>query len=136
MTLLNVAVFTIAGVLGLGFLLQTLQRMTEAQEGPVVMTPLPPAPAPAEAGAAAGLGKAKVRREPGALERPAGQVVASQVRTVFRIWVVVFALVGAQMGWVLRPFIGSPHVAFAWFRPRESNFFEGVFNALRHLIGG
>jgi hypothetical protein len=140
MTLLNVAVFTIAGVLGLGFLLQTLQRMTEAQEGPAVVKPLPPAPAPsepesAEAGAA-GLGKAKVRREPGALERPAGQVVASQVRTVFRIWVVVFALVGAQMGWVLRPFIGSPHVAFAWFRPRESNFFEGVFNALRHLIGG
>ena len=58
------------------------------------------------------------------------------MRTVFRIWVIVFALVGAQMGWVLRPFIGSPHMVFAWFRPRESNFFEGVFNALRHLIGG
>jgi hypothetical protein len=82
------------------------------------------------------VGTVKVRRVPGALERPAGQVVASQVRTVFRIWVIVFALVGAQMGWVLRPFIGSPHMAFAWFRPRESNFFEGVFNALRHLIGG
>lgn len=138
MTLLNVAVFTIAGVLGLGFLLQTLQRMTEAQEEPAAVKPAPP---PVEEPESAevevpGVGTVKVRRVPGALERPAGQVVGSQVRTVFRIWVIVFALVGAQMGWVLRPFIGSPRIAFAWFRPRESNFFEGVFTALRHLIGG
>src|SRR5207253_113996 len=55
---------------------------------------------------------------------------AANVRLVFRIWVFLFALVGAQMGWVLRPFIGHPHVAFSFFRPRSSNFFEGVFNAL------
>lgn len=139
MTLLNVAVFTIAGVLGLGFLLQTLQRMTEAQEEPAAVKPVVPPPVEEPESAEVevpGVGTVKVRRVPGALERPAGQVVGSQVRTVFRIWVIVFALVGAQMGWVLRPFIGSPRIAFAWFRPRESNFFEGVFTALRHLIGG
>ena len=79
--------------------------------------------------------KAFVMRQPGALEPTPGQMTAAHVRTVFRIWIIVFGLVGAQMAWVLRPFIGSPHLQFAWFRPRESNFFEGVMNALRHLMG-
>ncbi len=38
------------------------------------------------------------------------------------------------MSWVLRPFIGSPDIAFEWFRPRSSNFFEAVFQALRSLL--
>jgi hypothetical protein len=55
---------------------------------------------------------------------------------VFRVWLVAFALVGAQMSWVLRPFIGSPTQEFAWFRPRESSFFEAVIRSLRSLFGG
>jgi hypothetical protein len=47
---------------------------------------------------------------------------------------IVFALVGAQMGWVLRPFIGAPHLKFTWFRERKSNFFEAVLNALEGLF--
>ena len=48
------------------------------------------------------------------------------VRMVFATWVVVFGLVGAQMSWVLRPFLGDPERPFEWFRARESNFFEAV----------
>ena len=48
------------------------------------------------------------------------------MRAVFRIWLIVFALVGSQMGWVLRPFIGAPNTAFTWFRPIHSNFFEAM----------
>ena len=51
-------------------------------------------------------------------------------------WVVVFAVVGGQMSWVLRPFIGSPHREFAWFRPRDGSFVEGVMKSLRLLLGG
>ena len=40
------------------------------------------------------------------------------------------------MGWVLRPFIGSPDLAFAFFRPKESNFFAAVFSALGKLLLG
>jgi hypothetical protein len=43
-------------------------------------------------------------------------------------------VVGAQMGWVLRPFIGNPSQPFEWFRARESNFFEAVLNAIRTLF--
>jgi hypothetical protein len=57
-----------------------------------------------------------------------------QARMVFKVWIVIFAIVGAQMSWVLRPFIGSPHRPFQLFRARESNFFVAVFEALRNLL--
>ena len=65
---------------------------------------------------------------------PAVRSSKNDVITVFRIWIMVFGLVGAQMAWVLRPFLGSPHAVFTWFRPRSSNFFEAVIYALQHLF--
>jgi hypothetical protein len=46
----------------------------------------------------------------------------------------IFGLVGTQMAWVLRPFFGQPHQVFQWFSPRGSNFFEGLWGALRSLL--
>jgi hypothetical protein len=40
------------------------------------------------------------------------------------------------MGWVLRPFIGSPELPFTWFRERQSNFFEAILNTLSSLLSG
>jgi hypothetical protein len=68
------------------------------------------------------------------LARPAVRPADRRVKTVFACWVVVFALVGAQMSWVLRPFVGMPETEFTWFRPREASFFESVFNAIRRLF--
>jgi hypothetical protein len=65
-----------------------------------------------------------------------GRVTDKKVRAVFYGWLVVFALVGGQMSWVLRPFIGMPYRDFAWFRAREGSFFEGVWKSLRLLLGG
>jgi len=70
----------------------------------------------------------------GPLDRVTGHVFGRHVKAVFRCWVIVFGLVGAQMGWVLRPFIGNPDVPFTWFRVRESSFFEAVWNALMKLF--
>jgi len=47
---------------------------------------------------------------------------------------VVFGLVGAQLGWVLRPFIGAPGSDFEWFRDRQSNFFEAFLRSLGSLF--
>ena len=55
-------------------------------------------------------------------------------RVVFRTWLLVYGVVGAQMGWILRPFVGTPDLPFTWFRPRESNFFAAVLGALRDLF--
>ena len=117
--LLNVLAFTVAGVLGLTFLLQTLHRLTTSPEA-----------------AAAEIRERTLEGEPSALEMAEGETLGQHTRLVFGCWVVVFAVVGAQMGWVLRPFIGNPNEPFQWFRTRESNFFEAVLNALRSVLSG
>jgi hypothetical protein len=136
--LLNVAVFSVAGVLGLKFLLQTLHRLTaagdhwsviNAQEGVGGSATDSDLPVPETEGT--------IKRDvPSALELPEGQSLGRQTRSVFACWVVVFAVVGAQMGWVLRPFIGDPTLEFAWFRERRSNFFEAVLNSIGALFTG
>lgn len=116
MVLLNVAVFATAGFLAMGFLLQALQRLSDEQW-------------PANAAVAA------IEVEPATATRvPTARRPDPRVRTIFRLWMVLFGLVGAQMGWVLRPFIGHPDLPFAWFRPRQSNFFEAVYHALVALF--
>ena len=56
------------------------------------------------------------------------------VKNVFRIWVIVFGLVGAQMGWVLRPFVGHPKADFTFFRERKENFFQAVVTKVGELF--
>ena len=122
MVLLNVVFFSVSGVLGLGFLLQTLQRMSRAAE---------PEPLAVDGDAK----PADVPAQPaGALDRLPGGVLGRNVKIVFLCWVVVYGLVGAQMSWVLRPFIGSPDRPFEWFRPRQSNFFEAVARIVADLF--
>jgi len=55
-------------------------------------------------------------------------------RRTFQVWLVIYALVGAQMGWVLRPFIGSPTLDFEWFRGREANIFIDVIRTIGELL--
>jgi hypothetical protein len=121
MVLVNVVVFGVSGALGLSFLLQTLHRLSVA---PILPAEIPNPYDPSE-GTPDG-----PTRAPGALDPIEGQVLGSHVKTVFRCWVVLFGLVGAQMGWVLRPFIGDPNLPFEWIRGRQSNFFQGVWQAL------
>jgi hypothetical protein len=127
MLLINVVVFAVSGVLGLIFLLRTLHRLSVVE----------PEPAPGPASEGIGDEKESVavpEPPPSALDPLADQVLGRHVKTVFRCWVLLFGLVGAQMGWVLRPFIGNPKVPFTWFRNRESNFFEAVWSALMSLL--
>lgn len=163
MVLLNVVVFTVAGLLGLNFLLQTLHRLSIAQQyaaRPPQPTATPaPAPQPADdtipeleevaveaveearfdvRGADAGrpdlLKGVRGGDAPGALDRLDQPAISAPVKAVFRLWVIVFGLVGAQMGWVLRPFIGDPNSDFTWFRPRDSNFLHAVWHTFLGLF--
>lgn len=119
MLLLNVAVCSVGGLLGLAFLLQTLHRLVLVQEQAAIINQ-PPRDLDGPADKLSTLG-------------PAGPT-PRKVKSVFRIWVFVFALVGAQMSWILRPFIGNPYLPFEWFRQRESNFFLAVGQAILNLL--
>jgi hypothetical protein len=37
-------------------------------------------------------------------------------RALMRIWIVLFAFVGIQTAWILRPFVGAPHLPPQFFR--------------------
>ena len=102
MVLLNVAVGGVAGGLGTRFLLQTLHRMAAGVAGD---------PAPPPGG------------DRGPLAWSAEHALGRSVRALFRAWVLIFALVGTQMAWVLSPFIGHGSGPFVLVRPTGSNFF-------------
>ena len=119
MLLFNVVVCGVSGALGLSFLLQTLHRLSILDARPVV-PPIAEGLEPVEPASP--------------LDPVESRVLGKHVKTVFNLWVIVFALVGAQMGWVLRPFIGNPDMPFTWFRGRESNFFQAVVHTFQSLF--
>ena len=51
-------------------------------------------------------------------------------------WLAANLFVGAQLSWILRPFIGSPTLPVQFLRPDafHGNFYETVFRALRHTL--
>jgi hypothetical protein len=54
-------------------------------------------------------------------------------RTMLRVWLLIYAFVGIQMGWVLRPFIGHPDAPVQFFRYRAwgNAYIEVIHIAMR-----
>jgi hypothetical protein len=158
MVVLNVLFFALAGLVGLGFLRRALDSVFEV---PAFQRP-PAATSSAagdeQAGERAGEQRAstdefgwtagasaqqgtgapsqhEIRR---GLPRSPAQPVDPRARAgqrVFTLWIVIYAVVGAQMGWILRPFVGAPDLPFELFRSeRDSNFFAAVLKALGTLF--
>ena len=58
-------------------------------------------------------------------------------RLMMVCWLVIYAFVGIQMGWVLRPFIGAPGIAPEFFRSEiGENAYVVVTRLLLRVIGG
>jgi hypothetical protein len=92
--LLNVGVFTIAGVVGVVFLSQGMRIVSDSsQEG------------------------------------------AEARQNVVRLWILIYAFVGSQMAWTLRPFIGAPGLEFELFRQLGGNFYANVFASIGEVLG-
>jgi hypothetical protein len=68
------------------------------------------------------------------LERLGGSVDVS--RRVLFAWLAGNLVLGSQLSWILRPFIGSPSLPVQFLRPDafNGNFFETVFHTVRHLF--
>jgi chromate transport protein ChrA len=76
----------------------------------------------------------------------AGQVVLSRLyrpliarnprhRTLLRAWLCIYAFVGIQMGWVLRPFIGQPGSPTRYFRDGAwGNAYVELFGIVRAAL--
>lgn len=97
--LLNVVIFTIAGLYGVWYLSRAMHWMaTDGAEQPQQSQP--------------------------------------KVGTIITWWLVTYGIVGSQMAWMMRPFIGSPGTPFSIFREQGSNFYVDVFSAIGKMLGG
>ena len=55
--------------------------------------------------------------------------------TLIKSWLLLYGFVGSQLGWTLRPFVGSPDEPFALFREIESNFYIQVVKIVGKVLG-
>jgi len=92
--LLNVGVFTIAGIVGVTFLSQGMRIVSSG-----------------------------------------GKEGARARRNVVRLWIFIYAFVGSQMAWTLRPFIGAPRLPFELFRQLGGNFYANIFASIGEILG-
>lgn len=56
-------------------------------------------------------------------------------KKILQCWLFLYAFVGSQLGWTLRPFFGYHEYPFQLFREREGNFYLAVIQAIGHLLG-
>lgn len=115
--LLNVTVFAVAGGFGVSYLYRA--AVAASVPPPEIAEPEPEEGEPTNY-------PSRLRAE---------RLPEGGVGKLFLVWVVVFGLVGAQTGWILRPFVGSPDLPFTWFRPKQGSFFEGVGKSLESVLG-
>lgn len=159
MVVLNVVFFSVSGGAGLVFLrraLAVLFEMREAESTPVPAEgdetrptdessgtdasakprwqPPPPPWEKEEPASEEGAESKPVSEEPVPVRRGLPRDARDPGALVFRMWIVIYGIVGAQMGWILRPFVGSPDLPFELFRERQASFFGGIADAVRQLF--
>jgi hypothetical protein len=64
-----------------------------------------------------------------------GKEGAGARQNVVRLWILIYAFVGSQMAWTLRPFIGAPRLQFELFRQLGGNFYTNIFASIGEILG-
>jgi hypothetical protein len=126
--LLNVAILTLTGLIGINFLINGMHTMNliEADAFVPSLLPVPVAlpNAPTEAGT------------PAQLPPPPPPPSVRKVNmSLLYIWIVLYGFVGTQLAWTLRPFFGDPGLPFQIFRRIEGNFYVNMFQTIFALFG-
>ena len=56
-------------------------------------------------------------------------------KMVLIMWMFVYAFVGSQMAWTIRPFIGAPGTPFELFRQLGGNFYSDILRSVGEILG-
>lgn len=54
---------------------------------------------------------------------------------VLFLWILIYAFVGSQLAWTLRPFFGAPGLPFELFRNLGGNFYANIFASVGEVLG-
>lgn len=159
--LLNVAICGLGGVLGIRLMLLAISKAlpggsiggaqmagitsaeegaTESEDGEAEDSDARSGPAPSAASTVTAPGaKAPfdgIGPPPPPPPPPASFGVAAGARGIMLVWLFLYAFVGTQMAWILRPFIGHPDGSFVLFRGKEGSFIDTVMSALSQYLSG
>jgi hypothetical protein len=116
--LLNVAIMTLTGAVGIGFLIGGMRSLNTLAAAELAAEPANlPVPAEAQIG-----------------ETPQPTIERPVSVGLLNIWIVLYGFVGTQLAWTLRPFFGDPNKPFQIFRPIESNFYVNIVQTLMNLF--
>ena len=117
--LLNVAIMTLTGAIGLKFLIGGMRSMNTLALRDQIAERATMAAEQTE------------ETEPAEMAPLVYQPVSMGL---LNVWVVLYGFVGTQLAWTLRPFFGDPNAPFQIFRPIESNFYVNIVQTLMHLF--
>jgi hypothetical protein len=56
-------------------------------------------------------------------------------RVVFIMWMILYAFVGSQLAWTIRPFVGAPSIPFEPFRQLGGNFYTNIAASVGEILG-
>jgi hypothetical protein len=121
--LLNVAILSLTGFVGLQFLVsgvRSINVLDRAAQPEPLISRLP------ELAEQDGEAPQQTARPPASPR--------SVNMTLLYLWLGLYGFVGTQLGWTLRPFFGDPDRAFTIFRAIEGNFYLGVLEAFVGLF--
>ncbi len=68
-------------------------------------------------------------------DRSHGFLTPKSSNTLIYMWLVLYAVVGAQMAWTLRPFIGYPDAPFELIRQIGGNFYADLLLSIGEILG-
>ena len=64
------------------------------------------------------------------MEKESAEKISANRHKLIKAWLFLYGFVGSQLGWTLRPFVGTPGEPFALFREIESNFYVQVIKII------
>lgn len=142
--LLNVAIFALTGFVGVRLFYNGMQQISNYAPPltPEASAPIPDAETQDRFDAPESVLAAKrpimatdraLSVKPGAIAKQ-DDLYTTRVR-LLKFWLVLYALVGSQLGWTLRPFFGAPGETFQLFRAIEGNFYGTVWRTFLSLLG-
>ena len=147
--LLNVAIFALTGLIGTRLFYHGMRSLAERDAPRLQPAGLPkglPDDDPFYESDEEGGGPYKIRdfappddlpvaTKPGTLADEASSDLQDTRLKLLKFWLVLYALVGSQLGWTLRPFFGAPSETFQLFRQIEGNFYGTVFRVILNFLG-
>ncbi|NJO42879.1 MAG: actin-binding WH2 domain-containing protein [Cyanobacteria bacterium CRU_2_1] len=123
--LLNVAIFTLTGIIGINLFYQGMQLIAQTSEVKAIdMAQKEKEIIPID--------EFYPITDP--LAKPEEGLQKTRTR-LLQFWLILYGLVGSQLGWTLRPFFGAPNEPFQLFRNIEGNFYTQVFRTLLSFLG-